>query len=76
MPNLENLKKQAKQYLRWHRERYHAVAAEIRAALLNFSTLTIIRCWMRSSSSAMRKSLSLANWASVDGRRLRQEPQP
>ncbi len=23
MPNLENLKKQAKQYLRWHRERYY-----------------------------------------------------
>jgi catechol 2,3-dioxygenase-like lactoylglutathione lyase family enzyme len=36
MPNLENLKKQAKQYLRWHRERYHPVAAEIRAALPRF----------------------------------------
>ncbi|MGH9791593.1 MAG: VOC family protein, partial [Candidatus Acidiferrales bacterium] len=23
MPNIENLKKQAKQYLRWHRERYY-----------------------------------------------------
>jgi len=36
MPNLENLKKQAKQYLRWHRERYHPVAAEIRDALPRF----------------------------------------
>jgi hypothetical protein len=36
MPNLDNLKKQAKQYLRWHRERYHPVAAEIRAALPRF----------------------------------------
>lgn len=36
MPNLENLKKQAKQYLRWHRERYHPVAAEIRAVLPRF----------------------------------------
>jgi uncharacterized glyoxalase superfamily protein PhnB len=36
MPNLENLKKQAKQYLRWHRERYFPVAAEIRAALPRF----------------------------------------
>ncbi len=31
MPNIENLKKQAKQYLRWHRERYYPVAAQIRA---------------------------------------------
>lgn len=36
MPNLENLKKQAKQYLRWHRERYYPVAAEIRAVLPRF----------------------------------------
>jgi catechol 2,3-dioxygenase-like lactoylglutathione lyase family enzyme len=39
MPNLENLKKQAKQYLRWHRERYYPVAAEIRAALPKFRHL-------------------------------------
>lgn len=39
MPNLENLKKQAKQYLRWHRQRYHPVAAEIRAALPRFRDL-------------------------------------
>jgi catechol 2,3-dioxygenase-like lactoylglutathione lyase family enzyme len=36
MPNLENLRKQAKQYLRWHRERYHPVAPQIRAALPRF----------------------------------------
>jgi catechol 2,3-dioxygenase-like lactoylglutathione lyase family enzyme len=35
-PKLENLKKQAKQYLRWHRERYYPVAARIRAALPRF----------------------------------------
>lgn len=40
MPNLENLKKQAKQYLRWHRERHHPVAAIIRAALPRFRHLT------------------------------------
>jgi catechol 2,3-dioxygenase-like lactoylglutathione lyase family enzyme len=39
MPNLENLKKQAKQYLRWHRERYYPVAAEIRATLARFQYL-------------------------------------
>jgi len=40
MPNLENLKKQAKQYLRWHRERYYPVAARIRAALPQFRHLS------------------------------------
>jgi len=37
--NLENLRKQAKQYLRWHRERYHPVAAKIRAALPRYRDL-------------------------------------
>jgi uncharacterized glyoxalase superfamily protein PhnB len=40
MPNLENLKKQAKQYLRWHRERYYPVAARIRASLPGFRDLS------------------------------------
>ncbi len=39
MPNIDNLKKQAKQYLRWHRQRYHPVAAEIRAVLPSFRHL-------------------------------------
>jgi catechol 2,3-dioxygenase-like lactoylglutathione lyase family enzyme len=40
MPNLENLKKQAKLVLRWHRERYYPVAAQIRAVLPRFRHLT------------------------------------
>jgi catechol 2,3-dioxygenase-like lactoylglutathione lyase family enzyme len=40
MPNIENLKKQAKQYLRWHRERYYPVAAGIRAGLPRFHGLS------------------------------------
>ena len=36
MPNLENLKKQAKQILRWHRERHYPVAAQIREHLPRF----------------------------------------
>jgi catechol 2,3-dioxygenase-like lactoylglutathione lyase family enzyme len=40
MPNLENLKKQAKLYLRWHRDRYYPVAARIRALLPRFQHLT------------------------------------
>lgn len=40
MPNLDNLKKQAKQFLRWHRDRHHPVAAEIRTALPRFEGLS------------------------------------
>lgn len=40
MPNLENLRKQAKLYLRWHRDGYHPVAAAIRAMLPRYKHLT------------------------------------
>ena len=36
MPNLENLKKQAKLILRWHRERHYPVAAQIRGLMPRF----------------------------------------
>ena len=36
MPNLENLKKQAKLILRWHRERHYPVAAQIRKHMPRF----------------------------------------
>jgi len=39
MPNLENLKKQAKLILRWHRERHYPVAAQIRELLPRFATM-------------------------------------
>ena len=40
MANLENLKKQAKLILRWHRERNYPVAAQIRAALPRFRQMS------------------------------------
>lgn len=40
MPNLENLKKQAKLILRWHRERHYPVAAQIREYLPRFLNMT------------------------------------
>ena len=40
MPNLENLKKQAKLVLRWHRDRYYPVAAQIRATLPRYQHMT------------------------------------
>src|SRR5712672_1622078 len=40
MPNLENLRKQAKLILRWHRDRYYPVAAQIRSGLPRYSRMT------------------------------------
>jgi catechol 2,3-dioxygenase-like lactoylglutathione lyase family enzyme len=40
MANLENLKKQAKLILRWHRNRYYPVAAQIRRTLPRFQHLS------------------------------------
>jgi len=40
MPNLENLRKQAKLVLRRHRDRYHPVAAQIRSGLPRFGQMT------------------------------------
>lgn len=40
MPHIENLKKQAKQYLRWHREGRYPVAAQIRVAFPKYADLT------------------------------------
>jgi catechol 2,3-dioxygenase-like lactoylglutathione lyase family enzyme len=40
MPNLENLKKQAKLYRRWHHDRYYPVAARIRAVLPRYRDLS------------------------------------
>ena len=40
MPNLENLRKQAKLYVRWHREHYYPVAGQIRLVLPRFKALT------------------------------------
>jgi catechol 2,3-dioxygenase-like lactoylglutathione lyase family enzyme len=40
MPSLENLRKQAKLVLRWHRDRYYPVAAQIRSVLPRFQKLS------------------------------------
>src|SRR3979490_2690392 len=40
MPNLESLRKRAKLILRWHRDRYHPVAAQIRTGLPRYSQMT------------------------------------
>ena len=40
MLNIDHLRKQAKLYMRWHRERYYPVAARIRAVLPRYRRLT------------------------------------
>jgi hypothetical protein len=40
MPDLENLKKQAKLILRWHRERHYPVAAQIRRLIPRFRNMS------------------------------------
>jgi catechol 2,3-dioxygenase-like lactoylglutathione lyase family enzyme len=40
MPNLENIKKQAKQILHWHRDRHYPVAAQIRKLLPRFAKMS------------------------------------
>lgn len=40
MPNPDHLRKQARLFLRWHRDRHHPVAAEIRAHLPRFRGLS------------------------------------
>ena len=40
MPSFENLRKQAKLVLRWHRDRYYQVAAQIRSVLPRFGRLS------------------------------------
>ncbi|HWY07942.1 MAG TPA: hypothetical protein VNY24_13855 [Candidatus Acidoferrales bacterium] len=40
MPNLENLKKQAKLIRRWHRERHYPVAAQIRGLMPRFLNMS------------------------------------
>jgi len=39
MPNLENLKKQAKLLLRWHRKRHYPVAVQIRGLMPRFRNM-------------------------------------
>jgi uncharacterized glyoxalase superfamily protein PhnB len=48
MPSLENLKKQAKLVLRWHRDRYYPVAAQIRATLPRYRHMTDLEVLARS----------------------------
>jgi catechol 2,3-dioxygenase-like lactoylglutathione lyase family enzyme len=61
MPSLDNLKKQAKLYLRWHRDQYYPVAAQIRALLP--------RCRNLSDAEILAQSFKLADAQELVARR-------
>jgi catechol 2,3-dioxygenase-like lactoylglutathione lyase family enzyme len=70
MPNLENLKKQAKLYLRWHRDRYFPVAAQIRAMLPRFQHLTdqavlAHRFKLSDAQELIAKKAGFENWEAL-----------
>ena len=70
MPNLENLKKQAKLYLRWHRDRYYPVAAQIRAVLPRFRHLSdheVLASGFKLSDAQelVAKKSGFANWEAL-----------
>jgi catechol 2,3-dioxygenase-like lactoylglutathione lyase family enzyme len=70
MPNLDNLRKQAKQYLRWHRERYYPVAAAIRAALPRYRQLddrqVLDACFRLSDAQELvARRLGFAGWQAL-----------
>jgi hypothetical protein len=81
VPNLDNLKKQAKQYQRWHRERYYPVAAEIKATLPRFRHLSdaqVLEAGFKLSDAQelIACQLGRVSLGSTVGRRSGQEPTP
>jgi catechol 2,3-dioxygenase-like lactoylglutathione lyase family enzyme len=70
MPNLENLKKQAKLYLRWHRDGYYPVAAQIRALLprfrhLNDQAVLMHRFKLSDAQELIAKKAGFENWEAL-----------
>lgn len=70
MPNLENLKKQAKLYLRWHRERYFPVAQRIRALLPRFRDMSdrdvlAASFKLADAQELVARSAGVENWAAL-----------
>src|SRR4051794_7742652 len=67
MLNIEHLRKQAKLYLRWHRERYYPVAAGIRAVLPRYSRLTDCEilarpCRLSDAQELVARTVGFESW--------------
>ena len=70
MPNIEHLRKQAKLYVRWHRQQYYPVAARIRAVLPRYSQLIdreILRQPFRlaDAQELVARSLGFESWEAL-----------
>jgi len=70
MPNLENLKKQAKLILRWHRDRYSPVATQIKEILPRFQHLSdreVLDCSFRLSDAQelVARQLGFESWQAL-----------
>ena len=68
MSNLENLKKQAKLILRWHRERHYPVAAQIREYLPRFLNMTDSEILAASFKLSDAQEIVAGSKASIVGR--------
>lgn len=66
MPHPDNLKKQAKQIVRWHREGYYPVAQRIRTGLPHFNDID--------DATILSKAFTLSDAARTDctGTQIRQ----
>jgi catechol 2,3-dioxygenase-like lactoylglutathione lyase family enzyme len=70
MPSFENLRKQAKLVLRWHRDRYYPVAAQIRAGLPRFGQMTdseilAQRFQLRDAQELVARQHGFASWQAL-----------
>lgn len=81
MPNLENLKKQAKLYVRWHRAGYYPVAARIRAALPRFAAMSDADVLaspfkLADAQDLVARDAGFENWAALRKAAMMNEPRP
>jgi catechol 2,3-dioxygenase-like lactoylglutathione lyase family enzyme len=82
MPNLENLRKQARLYLRWHRDGYYPVAAQIRATLPRFQHLAdqaiLAHAFkLADAQELVAKKVGFENWqALLKGIQTMRDPNP
>lgn len=69
MPNLENLKKQAKLYVRWHRDGYYPVAARIRAlprfAAMSDAEILASAFNLADAQDLVARDAGFENWAAL-----------
>jgi len=84
MPNFENLRKQAKQLVRWHRERNYSVGGRIRAALPSYrdsadADLLAMRFTLAMAQEVIAKESGFESWAAlksgVDHMPTREQPE-